>query len=317
MIDPELRTSAVFAALLLQPWPWWFRMMAGASKSRNGANIEGLECAEIHIPRTSGAPGAIRTRIYKPLDVRAPLPVLLYIHGGGYFMGSPETFHPTIEKYLHARPCVIVSPDYRKSLEAPYPAALNDCYDVLRWIKHNAASLGGRSDQIMTGGHSAGGGLTAALSFRARDRDEVRIAFQMPIYPMIDDRMESESARDNNAPLWGSKQNELGWRYYLSDLHTRGAPIPYEAAPARATDYSNLPPTLTFVADLEPFRDETIAYVENLKQAGVPVEFRLFKGGFHGFDGIAPNARISREATAFTMDGFARAVDTLFAPQPG
>ncbi|MDX2274766.1 MAG: alpha/beta hydrolase [Hyphomonadaceae bacterium] len=314
MIDPELRGPAFFARLMLLPWPWWFRLMANASKRDHGKNIEELDCSEIQLPRREGA-GTIRTRLYKPPGATGPLPILLYLHGGGYFMGSPEMFGDTIKAFIKTRPCVVVSPDYRKSLEAPYPAAIDDCYDALLWVKHNAEAIGGRSDQIMVGGHSAGGGLTAAVSQRARDRGDVRIAFQMPIYPMIDDRNDTPSARDNDAPLWNAKLNALGWRYYLSGLHARNAPIPADAAPARATDYSNLPPTLTFVADLDPFCDETAAYVEHLKQAGVPVEFRIFKGGFHGSEGIAPKARISREAINFLTEGFARAVDTRFAPQ--
>ena len=92
----------------------------------------------------------------------------------------------------------------------------------------------------------------------------------MPIYPMIDDRMESESARENDGPLWNSKMNALAWDYYLSDPKKRRQSIPYDAAPARAKDYANLPPTMTYVGELEPFRDETIAYVKNLRKAGVP-----------------------------------------------
>jgi acetyl esterase/lipase len=137
----------------------------------------------------------------------------------------------------------------------------------------------------------------------------------MPIYPMIDDRMESESARDNNAPLWNSKLNAMAWNFYLSDLKTRHQPVPYDAAPARAGNYTNLPPTMTYVGELEPFRDETLAYVENLKNAGVPVEFVEFKGCFHGFDIFVPNASVSKQATEFAMTCFANAVDNYFAPQ--
>lgn len=313
MIDPELRTAALLAKLM-RPNRFMFRFMADGSNSMAGRNVEGLDCAQIQIPRSDG--GEIRTRIYKPLNAPPNLPVLLYIHGGGYVMGAPETFHTTIQQFIVARPCVVVCPAYRRAFDAPYPAALDDCYDVLLWIKNNAASIGGRNDQIFVGGHSAGGGLTAALSLRARDRGEVRIAFQMPIYPMIDDRAVTESARDNNAPMWSSKHNALGWKLYLASLNARGAPIPAEAAPARATDYSNLPPTLTLVGDLEPFRDETIAYVENLKRAGVPVDFRLYKGAFHGFDVIAPKSQLSKDALAFTYAGFAHAVDNYFAAQP-
>ena len=314
MINKELRVAAFVARLLMQPWPWYIRMIAALSMRARGSPIKGVQCEEVWIPRF-GEGSRIRTRIYKPLGSIERLPVLLYLHGGGYFMGTPESFALIIRKFIETRHCIVIAPDYRKSLKAPYPAAIDDCYETLVWIKNNSEMLGARPDQIMVGGHSAGGGLTAALTLRARDRGEVNIAFQMPIYPMIDDRMTTESARDNNAPLWNSKLNEMAWHFYLSELKRRNQPIPYDAAAARASDYSNLPPTMTSVGDLEPFRDETIAYVENLKKAGVPVEFEIFKGCFHGFDMVAPNASVSKEATQFTMKCFANAIDGFFAPQ--
>jgi len=313
MIDKELRAAALVGRLLMQPWPWYFRLMADASARARGQNISGLACDEVSITRRDGS--AIRTRIFKPLNASKPLPALLYLHGGGYAMCAPETFLFVIEDFIKTRDCVVIAPAYRRSIEAPYPAAIDDCYDTLVWTKTNAAALGVRDDQIMVGGHSAGGGLTAALTLRARDRGEVKIAFQMPIYPMIDDRMQSQSARDNTAPLWGSKPNALGWSLYLGDLAKPGAVVPYDAAPARAPDYRGLPPTLTYVGDIEPFRDETIAYVENLRRAGVEVEFELFKGCFHGFDTLGRNTTLGRRATQFALDGFSRAVDTRFAAQ--
>src|SRR3546814_233257 len=167
----------------------------------------------------------------------------------------------------------------------------------LLWLKTHAGELGVRDDQLAVAGMSAGGGLTAALTLLARDRGDVNIAFQIPLYPMIDDRMDSESASDSDAPVWNSASNGIAWKTYLGALF--GADVPAYAAAARATDYRGLPPTCTFVGDLEPFRDETLRYVENLKAAGVPVAFELFRGAFHGFDVVAPKAAISQRATAF------------------
>ncbi|SFF90243.1 Acetyl esterase/lipase [Novosphingobium sp. CF614] len=315
-IDRELRWPARLCWLLMRSEPWFVRMLARVSTKppRRKRPIEGMRHEEISIPRTGGAP-PIRTCVYRPLSDGERLPALLYLHPGGYALATPEGSESIIRSFIETRKCVVVAPDYRKSLAAPYPAAIDDCYDTLLWIRDNAETLGVRSDQLMVGGHSGGGGLTAAVTLRARDRGDVKIAFQMPIYPMIDDRMEGESARMNDGPLWNSKINALAWGYYLRGLKERGQPIPYDAAPARATDYSGLPPTMTYVGNLEPFRDETIAYVEHLKEAGVSVEFQLFDGCFHGFDLIAPKAAVSRRARAFTLQSFAHAVDNYFAPQ--
>jgi len=316
MIDPELRLAGLVGKALFRPSVGFFRLMHRIAGRTAGRNIGALDCSERHV-RASELGPEVRVRIYRPRDrsdSRA-LPGVLFLHGGGYAMGNPEMSGPAYQQLMRTRECVIFAPDYRKSLDAPYPAAVNDCYAVLLWMKENAAEWGVRDDQLIVVGQSAGGGLTAAVALMARDRGEVRIAFQMPLYPMIDDRNSTESARDNDAPIWNARHNRLGWDLYLGEL-AGGGDVPKYAAPARETDYVDLPPTATFVGDLDPFRDETRQYVENLRAAGVPVEFRLYEGCFHGFDAIRPGARVSREANAFVAEQFAAAVDGYFAKQP-
>jgi acetyl esterase/lipase len=314
MIDKQLWLKGFLINLVSSPSLKAFERGRKFSKRFIGKKLKGFQNEEIWIPRAN-EDSKIRVRIFKPLVVKEKLPVVLYCHGGGYAITIPEMSFPQIKQLLTTRDCIVVSPDYIKSLEKPYPAAINDCYDTLKWIKNNIDELGGKSDQIMVAGHSAGGGLTAAVTLMARDKKEINIAFQMPIYPMIDDRMTSESAFENSAPIWNGKMNAFGWSLYLKDLHKEGEEIPIYAAPARATDYSNLPPTATYVGDLEPFRDETIEYVENLKKEGIPVEFKLFKGCYHGFDGIVPKAKVSKAAIAFITNAFSYAVDNYFSEQ--
>ena len=165
----------------------------------------------------------------------------------------------------------------------------------------------------MVGGESAGGGLTAALTLYARVKAEVNIAYQMPLYPMIDDRMRNVSAKDNDAPVWNSKSNEVVWKMYLGDLF--GGDVPEYAAAARTKNYTELPATCTFVGDIEPFRDETMQYVENLSEVHIPVDFQLFQGCYHGFDTVSPNAQVSKDAITFLMKSFHNAVENYFAEQ--
>ena len=136
---------------------------------------------------------------------------LLWLHDGGFAYGVPEQESMLVDMFCGDGSCVAVLPDYTKSIESPYPSALEDCYKVLLWMKKNAEELGINRDQIFVGGSGAGGGLTAALCLRAKDMRDVRIAFQMPISPMLDDRMESESAKENNAPVWDSRKNRAAW----------------------------------------------------------------------------------------------------------
>jgi len=279
---------------------WGVYTIHSLMKMLKGKNIKGLKNEERFIPSKNGAPD-IRVRIFRP-NTDEKLPAMLYNHGGGYMVGVPEVFLEGIQKYINKRPCVIVAPDYRKSVKHPYPAAFNDCYDTLLWMKENAESLNIQSSKFMIGGHSAGGGLTAAVTLKACDTGDVDIAFQMPIYPMIDHRQATESAKFmTGAPAWDTKNNAYGWNLYLRDIKGE---IPSYASPALSEKYDHLPPTITFVGDYEPFKDETINYVENLKKNNVPVVFKLFKGAFHAFE-MAKNTSIAKEADKFLYETYA------------
>ncbi len=311
MIDSELRPywSQLKAMTFLLERKWGMRLLLRLGKLTNGKAIEGLQCDEHLVPSTSGGP-PIRVRVFAPAGHTEPLPVLLYVHGGGYVIGNPEMSLDLIERFIETRPCVVVAPDYRKALHDPFPAGFDDCYDTLLWAKANAQKLLARDDKFIIAGHSAGGGLTAALTLKARDTKEIDVAFQMPIYPMIDDRQTSESARDIDSPVWNTKTNNLAWDLYLSGLKESGSSVPAYAAASRNNDYSGFPPTITFVGDLEPFRDETVAYVDALKEQGIEVAFKLFEGGIHGFDVLAmKTAKISKDAIEFTFQSYAQFYD--------
>ena len=247
---------------------------------------------------------------------RPGVPGILWLHGGGYVLGSPEQDSASYMRVIEATGGVIVAPDYRLAPEAPYPAALDDCALALRWLRDNASDLGVRDDQLAVAGNSAGGGLAAALTLRERDLGEVAIAFQMPLYPMLDDRCATASALDNDGPVWDSVTNRNAWKVYLGDLSGTDD-VPAYAAPARATDLSGLPPAFTYVGGIEPFRDEVVAYVERLQAAGVPVEFEVVPGAYHGFDVVAPGAPVSRRMLEAQSAWLRMAVRTWFAPQAG
>ena len=218
---------------------------------------------------------------------------VLWIHGGGYAVGMAEmVFMSRAKRLVTEYGAVVISPEYRLTGKAPYPAALEDCYKAVLYLKEHATDLGCADDQIMVGGESAGGGLTAALCMLARDRGEVNIAYQMPLYPMLDHR-DTDSSRNNHGISWNTKRNHAAWKLYLRDVSGK---IPPYASPARQTDYSSLPPTYTFVGDQEPFYCETLAYIENLKKAGVTAYVDVYPTGFHAFDMLLTFRRISRQA---------------------
>ena len=251
------------------------------------------------------------------LQPKGPAPApgrtgVLWIHGGGYITGMPEMVYMSRAVDL-VRHCgaVVVSPDYRLSGKAPYPAALMDCHSALVYLKDHAAALGVRDDQLMVGGESAGGGLAAALCLYERDRGGVRIAFQMPIYPMLDNE-DTETSRDNHAPVWNTRRNHYAWARYLRGVEGR---VPAYAAPARAEDCAGLPPAYTFVSTAEPFYAETLAYVRRLREAGVEATVDVYEGLFHAFDMLAPFLPVSRRAAAAFERRFESAARRCVAKQ--
>jgi len=243
---------------------------------------------------------------------KAKTPGILWIHGGGYVTGMAGMIYMSRAIHLVKKyGAVVVTPEYRLSKEAPYPAALEDCYAALTYLKEHADELGVNDKQLMVGGESAGGGLTAALCMYARDKGEINIAYQMPLYPMIDNE-DTDSSRDNHAPIWNTKRNRKAWKAYLRDVHGE---IPPYAAPARQIDYTNLPPAYTFVGDIEPFYCETLTFVENLQKAGVEAKVDVYPGCFHAFDMLLPFLKVSKQAAKVFETEYLFAAEHYFAPQ--
>jgi acetyl esterase/lipase len=312
-LHPELRFRGnILRVFALPVSKRAIKVMYKLTTTMRGRHSGNLRYEQIYITRSDGT--QLRVCVYTPMNPALSAPGLVWIHGGGFSVGTPEQDEKVyIKRFIDWGAGVVVAPDYTKSVEKPYPAALEDCYAALLWLRDNGTRYDMRPDQLFIGGDSAGGGLTAALSLYARDKGDVKVAFQMPLYPMIDDRP-TASNTDNKAPVWNSKVNELGWRLYLGDLY--GKPdVPCYAAPSRATDYSNLPPTFTFVGDIEPFYDEVVIYAENLRKHGVHVDFKVFEGCFHAFDMICPKTNVAKEAAALLKTVFQYAVNNYFAEQ--
>lgn len=260
----------------------------------------------------------IELLIFRPVKNAKPkekTPGILWIHGGGYVTGMAGMIYMSRAIHLVKKyGAVVVTPEYRLSKEAPYPAALEDCYAALKYLKEHTEELDVNSSQLMVGGESAGGGLTAALCMYARDKGEINIAYQMPLYPMIDN-LDTESSKDNHAPVWNTKYNHMGWKAYLGKLYEQGENVPPYAAAARQTDYSNLPPAYTFVGDIEPFYCETLTYIDNLQKAGIEASVDIYPNCFHAFDMLLPFKKISKQAAQKFEEKYLYACEHYFAEQ--
>ena len=256
--------------------------------------------------------GQMKIIILRPAAQQAAAPGVLWIHGGGYATGMAGMVYMSramalVKKYG----AVVVAPEYRLAGRHPYPDGLEDCCTALLYMKEHASELNIDPARLMVGGESAGGGLTAALCMACRDHGNVNIAFQMPLYPMLDDR-DTPSSRNCRGISWNTRRNHAAWKLYLTRV--TGAPSPY-AAPARQTDYTCLPPCYTFVGNKEPFYCETLTYIENLQKAGVPASVDVYPSGFHAFDMLRPWRKISRRAAAAFEQAFQYAVQHYTAPQ--
>ena len=253
--------------------------------------------------------------VLRPTIQGTPLPGVLWIHGGGYRLGMAAMVHMSrMAPLVRAGKAVAVSPEYRLADSAPYPAALDDCYAALLWMRDHADELGIAPDQIFVGGESAGGGLAVATCLLARDRGEVSVAYQMPLYPMLDGR-DTESSVDNYGRVWNTTRNHWGWKGYLGELWGSDD-VPEYASPALAEDLSGMPPCYTFVSDGEPFFSETLTYVRRLQAAGVPAECSVYHGDMHAFDMLAPWTRNAKDAASDFEARFAAATARYRTAQP-
>ena len=230
--------------------------------------------------------GVMKIVILKPKKkMKKLLPGILWIHGGGYESGGPYLVHFSIGKKLAKKfGSIVISPDYRRSNKYPYPAAFDDCCAALEYMYNYANELGIDRNKIIVGGESAGGGLAVAVCLYARDVAKIPIYMQIPLYPMLDCD-DTDSSRDNNGYNWNTKKNHRGWKLYLGDLYKKDN-IPKYASPSKEVDYSNLPPCFTYVLDGEPFYQETIEYVNNLRKANGVAKVDIYHGSVHGFDTI-------------------------------
>ncbi len=252
------------------------------------------------VPGPDGAPD-VSLLICLPTSATAPTAAVYHVHGGGMIGGNKRLTVSEVLDWAQDLGLAVVSIDYRLAPEHPYPAPVEDCYAGLQWIAANCDELNVDAARTVIAGVSAGGGLAAAVALLARDRGGPALAGQLLSSPMLDDRNDSVSARQlAGHGVWDRASNETGWTALLGDA--RGGPdVSLYAAPARATDLSGLPPTFIDVGSAETFRDECVAFASGLWRSGGIAELHVWPGGFHGYSGLAPRARISQETVAMRL----------------
>jgi acetyl esterase/lipase len=249
-------------------------------------------------------------RLYRPTSLGNSAPALLYLHGGGLVMGSvaaDEVFAASLAEDVS---CLVLSVEYGLAPENHGTGPVEDCYDALVWLAVHADELGVDAERLAVFGSSAGGGLACGVALLTRDRAGPRLAYQMLIYPMLDDRNISCSSHAIvDLGIWDRTANLEAWGYLLGDDVGSDRVSAY-AAPARATTLVGLPPTYIEVGDLDLFLDEDITLAQRLADSGVPVELHEHSGAYHGFDQLAPNSELARTATRNRVQALRRALAT-------
>jgi acetyl esterase len=302
----------------------WVAMISNLDLTRPAAARAEMETAaaaraELPLPAArvsdhvvpAGAGGAeVAVRVYAPVaQSGAPRPGILFLHSGGFVLGSVTVADSWTRRLAVELDAVVVSVGYRLAPEHPYPAALEDSYSALEWMAKQVSEFGIDGDRIAVAGESAGAALATALTMLVRDRGGPAICFQSLAIPAVDDRLDSPSMRQFvDTPMWNRPNAEISWRAYLGPDVVPGTPeVPALAAPARVQDLRGLPPAFVSASEFDPLRDEGIAYAQRLTQAGVPTELHLYPGTFHGSRSIE-HAAVSRRMTDDILGALRRAL---------
>jgi len=293
-LDPQVQMVLDFLEKLAIPDVSELDHLTARQYARERPLPDGPALSEVRDFSLPGPAGSIPVRAYWPSE-SGIFGGLVFFHGGGFVLGDLDGHDALCRQIAMDAGCCVVSVDYRLAPEHRFPAALEDSYAALCWIKANAARLRIDPERIAVGGDSAGGNLATAICARARDNGGPRPRFQVLIYPVTDLRsVDTQSYRDFATGYFLTRPAMMWFRdHYLQDPSQRGQPAVSPLASARLQD---LPPALVITAECDPVRDEGEAYARALQEAGVPVKLSRYEGVIHGFVSLYALVEKGRQA---------------------
>jgi acetyl esterase len=280
VLDPQIQE--VLAGMLAAPGPPVHEIPIEQARAIDKLESEelcgsGPEVAEVRDLVVPSAGGEIPVRVYRP-EGDGPRPIVVWLHGGGWALGSIDTFDAPMRALTNAAQAIVVSVGYRLAPEHPFPAAVQDALAAVRWAAARGSELGGDPGRLAVGGDSAGGNLAAVVARRLRGKLDLRL--QVLIYPVTDGGVNMPSFREfgERYGLTAAAMRRF-WEIYLDGMDSSDP----DASPLRAPDLAGVPPAYVLTAERDVLRDEGEAYAAALEAAGVPVTLKRWPGTIHGF----------------------------------
>jgi acetyl esterase len=269
------------------------KFAATAPMMWNPANLPVHATEDRVIP---GPGGDLPVRVYTPHETNAPLPILVYFHGGGFTIGSIETADPMSRFLARSAECVVVNVGCRMAPEDPFPAPVDDCFAAVRWAAEHAAEIGGDAARLAVGGDASGATYAAVCALLAKESGEPPLVFQLLLTPATDLSMKHPSRVEfADDPMIPGDMIDALMNAYAPDGVDRAD---WRVSPLLAPDLSGLPPAFVLTAEYDFLRDEDKAYADRLAEAGVPVTYRCWPGTVHNFFSMYDHLEVAREAMA-------------------
>ena len=312
-IDPQLLESLRNTPNILNDNPSLLEIQSRLNQSfeEDSSNpfAAHVSMADWIVPATETTE-AVSIRCYTPkiTPQHKPLPVLLWIHGGGFIAGNVPSDDPICQRFAVQCNCAVISVEYRLAPQNPFPAGFNDCYAALQWLAGDGAlKLNINIDNLAVGGGSAGGCLAAGIVLKACETGGPKIKHQLLMVPVLDDRHQTPSSKDiiDYRVTWNRELSLLAWNGYLKNISEEESRY---FAPARVKVIPNLPSTFISVEEQDLLRDEGIIYAQRLMQSGVTTELHVYPGTFHGSFLIESDADVSRQHLADAVNSLRRSL---------
>jgi len=311
-LDPQIET--ILGLIKQSGLPEVWQLTPDQAREQYLTRVRNLEVKQsIHRTEDRRIPGPdsdLPIRVYWPREAKPGelFPVLLWLHGGGFVIGNLDTHDSVCRMLAEQADCMVVGVDYRLAPEFKFPAPVDDCHAVLRWLALHGSEIGADARRIALGGDSAGGNLAAVLSILARDQGHPPIALQLLIYPCTAPEPETAS-HHKFAEGYVLSRRSIVW-FYKHYLRSQRDANDFRFAPLQSDDLSRLPPAFVLVAGYDPLRDEGIEYARRLIEAGNRVTLANFEGMVHGFylmGGAVDGARRAvAQSAAALREAFAR-----------